>query len=119
MGLALENFDGAGQYRVTERGVEIDASGTLDGKQFKDLTGLAEAVRNHPSLPSCLVRRVLSYGTGSPIENADRPLLDYFSAHFAEKGYRYTDLVRQIVLSPAFYDVTESAPEQKSASVAN
>jgi hypothetical protein len=119
MGLALENFDGAGQYRVTERGVQIDPSGTLDGKQFKDLTGLAEAVRNHPSLPSCLVRRVLSYGTGSPIENADRPLLDYFSAHFAEKGYRYTDLVRQIVLSPAFYDVTESAPEQKSASVAN
>ena len=119
MGLALENFDGAGQYRTTERGVEIDASGTLDGKQFKDLTGLAEAVRNHPALPSCLVRRVLSYGTGSPIENADRPLLDYFTAHFAEKGYRYTDLLRAIVLSPAFYDVTEHAPEQKTASVAN
>ncbi len=119
MGLALENFDGAGQYRATERGVAIDSSGTLDGKQFKDLTGLAEAVRNHPALPSCLVRRVLSYGTGSPVENTDRPLVDYFTAHFAEKGYRYADLLRDLVLSPAFYDVTESAPEQKTASVSN
>jgi hypothetical protein len=119
MGLALENFDGAGQYRATEREVTIDPSGTLDGKQFKDLAGLAEAVRNHPALPSCLVRRVLSYGTGSPIENADRPLVDFFTAKFAEKGYRYTDLLREIVLSPAFYDVTESAPEQKTASTAN
>ena len=119
MGLALENFDGAGQYRATERGVAIDSSGTLDGKQFKDLTGLAEAVRNHPALPSCLVRRVLSYGTGSPIQTDDRPLVDYFTASFAAKGYRYTDLLRDIVLSPAFYDVTESAPEQKTASVSN
>src|SRR5581483_3074742 len=28
MGLALENFDGAGEYRDTERGAKIDASGT-------------------------------------------------------------------------------------------
>ena len=119
MGLALENFDGAGQYRATERGVQIDPSGVLDGKQFKDLTGLADAVRNHPALPSCLVRRVLSHGTGSPIQNDDRPLVDFFTAKFVEKGYRYTDLLREIVLSPAFYDVTESAPEQKTASAVN
>ena len=119
MGLALENFDGAGQFRAAESGNVIDPSGALDGKQFKDLAGLAEAVRNHPALPSCLVRRVLSYGTGSPVENADRQLVDYFTAKFVENGYRYTDLLREIVLSPAFYDVTENAPEQKSASIAN
>ena len=122
MGLALENFDGAGQYRQTEMGTEIDPSGALDGKNFKDVAGLAESVRNHPALPSCLVRRVLSYGTGSPVENSDRPLVDYLTSHFAANGYRYTGLLREIVLSPAFYDVTESAagaPEQKSASAAN
>jgi hypothetical protein len=119
MGLALENFDGAGQYRATERGVEIDASGVLDGKSFKDVAGLAEAVRNHPALPSCLVRRVVSYGTGTPLKTADRPLVEYFTARFAEKGYRYADLLREIVLSPAFYDVTESAPEHKTALAAN
>ncbi|MGE4064929.1 MAG: DUF1588 domain-containing protein [Rhodospirillaceae bacterium] len=119
MGLALENFDGAGQYRATERGVAIDASGVLDGKQFKDIPGLAEAVRNHPALPSCLVRRVMSYGTGTALDNADRPLVEYFTGRFAQNGYRYLDLLRDVALSPAFYDVTESAPEQKTASVAN
>lgn len=119
MGLALENFDGAGQFRATEGGNTIDPIGVLDGKNFKDVAGLAEAVRNHPALTSCLVRRVLSYGTGSSIEGADRPLVDYFTAEFANHGYRYTDLLREIVLSPVFYSVTQSANEQKPASAAN
>ena len=119
MGLALENFDGAGQFRATERGVSIDASGVLDGKTFTDVAGLATTVRNHPALPSCLVRRVLSYGTGSPVENTDRPVVDHFTARFAENGYRFTELLREIVLSPAFYDVTETAPEHTSAAAAN
>ena len=35
IGLAFENFDGAGQFRATERGAAIDASGALDGKQLR------------------------------------------------------------------------------------
>jgi len=31
LGYALEHFDSIGQYRATERGLPIDASGTLDG----------------------------------------------------------------------------------------
>ena len=41
IGLALENFDGAGQYRATEKGAPIDASGSLDGTTFNDAVGLA------------------------------------------------------------------------------
>lgn len=119
IGLALENFDGAGAYRRTEKGAVIDASGTLDGNVFKDVAGLAQTVRNHPALPTCLVRRIYGYGVGAPVGNGDKPLIDYFAAEFARSGYRLTDLLRAIVLSPAFYDVAESAPEKKTASVAN
>src|SRR5690606_7737678 len=34
IGLALENFDGAGQFRTTENGAPIDTSGELDGISF-------------------------------------------------------------------------------------
>jgi hypothetical protein len=118
MGLALENFDGAGQFRATEKGALIDASGNLDGKSFKDVPGLADAVRNHPALSSCLVRRVYSYGVGSALKNTDKPLVDFFAAEFANQNYKFANLLRSIVLSPAFYDVTgAAADEQKSASL--
>ena len=52
-GLALENFDGAGQYRETEKGAPIDASGSLDGKDFKDMIGLGQSVALHDQLRRC------------------------------------------------------------------
>ena len=48
MGLALENFDSIGRYRDTEKGEKIDASGTLDGKPFKDVVGLGHVLHDHP-----------------------------------------------------------------------
>ncbi len=120
IGLALENFDGAGVYRRTERGADIDASGALDGKTFTEIAGLTQAVRDHPALPACLARRVYSYSVGSPLGNRDKPFVDALTAEFAKAGYRLPNLLRMIVLSPSFYDVTEPAPaEQKSAAVAN
>ena len=116
MGLALENFDGAGQFRATERDTPIDATGSLDGTAFKDVVGLAETLRNHPALTSCLAKRVYSYGLGGPLSMADKPELDYLNERFAQHGYKLTDLLRAIVLSPAFSDVTvPEAPAVKSA----
>jgi hypothetical protein len=120
MGLALENFDGAGQYRDAERGAKIDASGTLDGKDFNTVAGLAQALHDHPSLPSCLVKRFYSYGTGGPISPTDDPAVTALVARFAQAGYRVPDLLRLIVLSDAFSAIVEtpaSAPLVKSASL--
>jgi len=107
MGLALENFDGAGQYRESERGAVIDASGSLDGKSFTDVKGLAQAMHDHPAVPSCLVKRVYAYGTGSPTTPQDRETLAYFDKKFAADGYRLRDLLRAIVLSSSFTTITE------------
>ena len=116
MGLALENFDGAGRYRDDEDGAEIDASGTLDGKAFKDVVGLSLALREHPALTSCLVKRAYGYGTGRATSSKDRPLLEYLNARFAAHGYRLPDLLRTIALSNSFAEVRDApAPEAKSA----
>jgi hypothetical protein len=114
IGLALENFDGAGQYRDAERGAPIDASGSLDGKSFTDAIGLAQALHDHPALPSCLVTRLYGYAVGETPKSDDRSLLPYLKTRFAEDGYRLRPLLRTIVTSTAFHAIGD-APAPASA----
>ncbi len=110
MGLALENFDGAGHFRETERGAALDTSGNLDGAQFDGVEGLGQALHDHPGLPSCLVTRVYGYGTGGPLSmGKDREILAHFAARFEKAGYRLPELLREIALSRAFSAVRPGA----------
>jgi hypothetical protein len=119
IGLAFENFDGAGQYRATERGAPIDPSGTLDGRRFDDLAGLSQAVHDHPQLSACLVKRVYGWATAGPTQASDKPMLEWLGARFAAEGYRLPDLLRTVALSRAFDTVRGDAPEtQRTAALA-
>ena len=118
IGLALENFDGAGQFRETERGAPIDASGSLDGKNFSNPLGLAQAVHDNPGLTSCVVRRAYAYGTGGPVKPNDKAVLPYLNNRFAAAQYRFPDLLRTIALSHAFSHVSEQAPAPPPAKTA-
>ncbi len=121
MGLALENFDGAGQYREDEKGFKIDTAGSLDGKAFSDVNGLALAMHDHPAVTSCLVKRVFAYGTGGSTDNQDQDELSYYGARFAQQGYKLRDLLRTVALSKAFSEIREAppAPPVKSAEAAS
>jgi hypothetical protein len=110
IGLAFEHFDGAGQYRATERGAPIDASGTLDGRSFDDLPGLSQALHDHPQLGACLVRRVYGWAAGAPTRPADKPMLDWLGERFAADGYRMPELLRTVALQSAVAPVREDAP---------
>jgi hypothetical protein len=117
MGLALENFDGAGQFRLDEKGAPIDASGSLDGKNFANVDGLGVALRNNASLPSCLVRRTLTYATGGALPVASEPALRGLNKSFADQGYRFRALLKAVALSGAFSEVLDVPPApEKSAS---
>ena len=122
MGLALENFDSSGRFRVEERGTKIDASGTLDGKSFEGVASLGKVLRDYPGLTTCLVQRVYSYGSGGAPRPEDKKTLDYFNARFAEAGYRVPDLLRTVALSNAFSEIVEpqsKAPAAQTASATN
>jgi len=123
IGLALENFDGAGQFRATERDAPIDTSGNLDGKSYYDPVGLAHAVHDHPGIPTCLVKRVYSYGVGgsAKTDDNDKAVLKYFDARFEAAGYKLPQLLRTIALSGPFSEITATAatpPPTKAAAVA-
>ncbi len=119
IGLALENFDGAGQYRETERGAPIDASGSLDGKSFSDPVGLGRTVHDNPALTACVVKRAYAYGTGGPVKTEDKAELNYLNGRFAAMQYRFPDLLRNIALSHSFSHVSEAAalPPTRSAAL--
>jgi hypothetical protein len=103
MGLAMENFDGAGIFRETENGAVLDTSGELDGAEFEDVVGLAQAMRDHPKLPYCLVNRMYAFGTGGPVSlRYDRNILSFFVDRFAENNYQVPLLLREIAISQAF-----------------
>jgi hypothetical protein len=116
MGLALENFDGAGRFRETERGNAIDPSGGLDGKKFQSAEGLSKAVRDSPALPKCLVRRALTYGTGGKLPNSIEPSLVELNKAFADQGYRLRGLLKAIALSDAFSQVSVGGKPEKTLS---
>jgi hypothetical protein len=107
IGLTLENFDGAGQFRTTENGATIDPSGDLDGKQFKDAVGLGQALHNNPALPNCLVKNMYGYATGGPLQAKD-PMLPKFQKDFVESGYHIVDLLREIAMSEAFSRIIDA-----------
>ncbi|MET0291722.1 MAG: DUF1592 domain-containing protein [Steroidobacteraceae bacterium] len=122
MGLSMEAFDGAGQFRHTENDVEIDTTGNLDGVEFSDVVGLGKALRDNPQLPWCAVRRTFAYATGTASEKNDRRVLEFLSARFAQDGYQLPALLREIALSSAFRKVyepkvheTHPLPDLKSA----
>ena len=117
-GLALENFDGAGQYRTTEKGSPIDASGTIDGKNFSDIAGLTAALHDHPAVPQCLVKRLYTYAVGTPSGAVDPATLEALDKQFADSGYRMRALLRSVVMNRTFTAVTEQpVPDAKTASV--
>lgn len=110
MGLTMESFDGAGEFRTNEHGQAIDTTGSLDGVSFKDVAGLGKALHDNPQLPWCLVSRAFAYGTGTASEATDRRVLEYLSRRFSQDGYVVPDLLRDIVLSRAFRTVYRPHP---------
>lgn len=104
IGLALENFDGAGQFQREENGVLIDTSGDLDGVAFEDSTGLGLAMRNNPAAASCLVNRLYAYASGQTLAPRD-PWMAYLEENFAGDGYSVKSLLKRIATSKTFYAV--------------
>jgi hypothetical protein len=108
-GLALERFDGLGQYRTTENGAPIDVSAEFGGKTFSGSTGLGRYMHDSPNVPDCLARRVHAYGAGRVNSTGDMKQIASAKEGFAASGYRWAALLREILSDPQFYAV--SMPE--------
>ena len=106
IGLGLENFDGAGQYRASENNAAIDASGKLDAASFGDAAGLGRALRDDADLRSCIINRVYAYSVGRKVMADELPLLKYYKGILDQHGYRFDDMLRLVILDKSFFSVS-------------
>lgn len=109
MGLALEGYDGAGQFRATENGVPIDTLGELDGVKFNGAVELGQVLRDNPKVKSCLVETALRYSVGRRLVPSDDALLSQLKTQFAASGYRVPDLIRTIATSPIYFNANRAS----------
>ena len=108
IGLALENFDGIGQFRQTENGEQIDTSGDLDGSPYTDPVGLGKAMHDNAATPACVVRRLWAYAAGRAPTQANSEFSNYLDKSFASDGFRVRSLIRRIATSDAFYTIANA-----------
>lgn len=107
IGLAMENYDAVGLYRTHENGVEIDVSGTLEGKSYRGLIELQKVLAESRAVPACLVKRVYEYGVGRATARGEREWLTNLTDRFGREGYEFPALIRRIATSRAFQVVSK------------
>ena len=104
IGLALDNFDVTGRWRIRENGAPVDASGELyDGTP---LTGPADLQRALLQRPIPMVRtfteNLMAFALGRRVEYYDQPTIRAVTQAAATEGYRVSSLIMGIVSSDAF-----------------
>ena len=117
IGLALDNFDVTGRWRIRENGAPLDTKGDFyDGTPVSNPGELRSALLKRPEpLMRTFTGNLMAYALGRRVEYYDGPTIRRITADAAAGGYRIGDLVLGVVSSDAFR--TRSVPMPSAASV--
>jgi hypothetical protein len=104
LGLALENFDVTGQYRIKDNGVPVDSTGELyDGTKMQGATGLRDALLKHKgALLTSFTESMMTYALGRRVESFDMPTIRAINRDAAKQNYRFSMFIQGVVKSQAF-----------------
>jgi len=104
LGLALENFDGVGEWRVKEPGGNIDPVGQLaDGSKVDGPIALRQALMRHPEMfARTITEKLMTYGLGRGMESSDMPIVRMIADDVAKQNYRFSAVVLAIAKSMPF-----------------
>jgi hypothetical protein len=104
LGLGLENFDAIGRWREKEGGHKIDAAGTLPGgESFDGPKQLKQVLAEHKDqFARNLVEKMFVYALGRNLEHFDRREVRHVKEQLSREQWRFSALVREIVLSYPF-----------------
>src|SRR5262245_29286158 len=119
IGLALENFDVTGQYRIKDNGVPVDSTGQLyDGTQMQGAAGLRQALLKHQdAFLMTFAENLMTYAIGRRIEAPDMPALRAIVRDAAKQNYRIGAFIAGITHSAAF-QMSGRAPVETTAAQA-
>jgi hypothetical protein len=104
IGLALDNFDVTGAWRIKENLTPIDARGELyDGTEISGPAGLRSAILSRPSVfVRTFARNLMAYALGRRVEYFDMPTVRAMEREAAADDYRASHFILGVVNSPAF-----------------
>lgn len=104
IGLALDNFDVTGKWRVRENGVPLDTRGTFyDGTEIESMSDLVDVLLRRPiPLVRHFTSNLMTYALGRRVEVEDQPAIRAIAKQAEADGYRLSSFVLGVVQSDAF-----------------
>ena len=110
IGLAFENYDAVGQYRTTDAGETIDASGMIAGTSDPALMGnftgvkpLAGMLASSQQVRDCVATQWFRYAAGRSEGDDDACSLSTLQGTFAGSGGDLVELVVAMTQTDAFW----------------
>ena len=118
IGLALDNFDNTGGWRIRENGVALDTRGQLyDGTPVTSPRDLREALLKRPiPLVRTFTENLMAYALGRRVEFYDKPTVRAIGKQAESDDYRMSSFVMGIVKSDAFQmQMAEAVPRESGS----
>jgi hypothetical protein len=104
IGLALDNFDVTGRWRIKENGMPLDTRGTLyDGTPITSPAELTQALLRRPiPLFRNFTLNLMAYALGRRVEYYDQPTIRTIVGDAEKNDYRISSFILGVVKSDAF-----------------
>jgi hypothetical protein len=104
LGLALENFDVTGRWRIKDNEVPVDAAGVMyDGTTLDGPAGLRAALLKHQDVfLQTFTENLMTYALGRRVEYFDMPTVRAIVRQAAKADFRVSSFILGIVQSAAF-----------------
>lgn len=123
IGLALDNFDVTGRWRIRENGAPLDTRGDFyDGTPVSTPAELRAALLKRPSpLIRTFTQNLMAYALGRRAEYYDNPTVRRIERQAEANGYRLSEFILGVVTSDAFRSkrvpvAAEASPEARGQS---
>ena len=118
LGLALDNFDVTGKWRIKDNGVPVDAAGVMyDGTKIDGPAGLRAGLLKHQDVfLQTFTENLMTYALGRRVEYYDMPTVRAIVRQASTADLRLSSFVLGIINSDAFQRrATEAAHTTASA----
>ena len=121
LGLALDNFDVTGAWRIKDNEVPVDVVGDLyDGTKMDGPAGLRDALLKHQDVfLTGFTESLMTYALGRRIEYIDMPAIRTIVREAGKSNHKMSAFVMGVVNSPAFkMGVADTSKERRATDLA-
>ncbi len=106
-GFLFESFDAIGAFRTEDNGYPVDTSGGLDEVALESARDLAALLETDERVGKCLVKQLYRHAHSRLDASGEEPALVEIEQRFAERGYRFRELLVALVTHESYRFLAE------------